>query len=41
VLQVLQVPAQLTQDAEAVLSGYREYQELTLSRRGLEALRSP
>jgi PAS domain S-box-containing protein len=39
VLQVLQpVPAQLTQDAEAVLSGYRDYQELTLSRRGLKRL---
>ena len=39
VLQVLQaVPAKLTQDAEAVLSGYREYQELTLSRRGLKRL---
>ena len=39
VLQLLQpVPAQLTQDAEAVLSGYGEYQELTLSRRGLKRL---
>ena len=39
VLQVLQpVPQQLAQDAEAVLSGYRDYQELTLSRRGLKRL---
>ena len=39
VLQLLQpVPAQLAQDAEAVQSGYREYQELTLSRRGLKRL---
>ena len=38
-LQVLQpVPPQLTQDAEVVQSGYREYQELTLSRRGLKRL---
>jgi nitrogen fixation/metabolism regulation signal transduction histidine kinase len=38
-LQVLQpVPAQLAQDAEAVQSGYRQYQELTLSRRGLKRL---
>ena len=38
-LQLLQpVPAQLAQDAEAVQSGYREYQELTLSRRGLKRL---
>jgi nitrogen fixation/metabolism regulation signal transduction histidine kinase len=38
-LQVLQpVPAQLAQDAEAVQSGYRQYQELTLSRRGLRRL---
>jgi PAS domain S-box-containing protein len=39
VLQLLQpVPKQLAQDAEAVQSGYREYQELTLSRRGLKRL---
>ena len=39
VLQLLQpVPAQLAQDAESVQSGYREYQELTLSRRGLKRL---
>ena len=39
VLQFLQpVPAQLAQDAEAVQAGYREYQELTLSRRGLKRL---
>lgn len=39
VLQLLQpVPTQLAQDAEAVQSGYREYQELTLSRRGLKRL---
>ena len=39
VLQLVQpVPAQLGQDAEAVQSGYREYQELTLSRRGLKRL---
>ncbi len=39
VLQLLQpVPRQLTQDAEAVQSGYREYQELALSRRGLKRL---
>jgi nitrogen fixation/metabolism regulation signal transduction histidine kinase len=38
-LQLLQpVPKQLEQDAEAVQSGYREYQELTLSRRGLKRL---
>ena len=38
-LQLLQpVPAQLARDAEAVQSGYREYQELTLSRRGLKRL---
>jgi nitrogen fixation/metabolism regulation signal transduction histidine kinase len=38
-LQLLQpVPAQLAQDAEAVQSGYRQYQELTLSRRGLKRL---
>ena len=39
VLQLLEpVPAQLAQDAEAVQAGYREYQELTLSRRGLKRL---
>jgi len=39
VLQLLQpVPQKLAQDAEAVQSGYREYQELTLSRRGLKRL---
>jgi PAS domain S-box-containing protein len=39
VLQLMQpVPEQLGQDAEAVQSGYREYQELTLSRRGLKRL---
>jgi nitrogen fixation/metabolism regulation signal transduction histidine kinase len=38
-LQLLQpVPPQLAQDAEAVQSGYRQYQELTLSRRGLKRL---
>jgi len=38
-LQLLQpVPAQLAEDAEAVQSGYRQYQELTLSRRGLKRL---
>lgn len=39
VLQVLQpVPKQLAQDAETVQAGYREYQELTLARRGLKRL---
>lgn len=39
VLQLLQpVPRQLTQDADALQSGYREYQELALSRRGLKRL---
>ena len=39
VLQLLQaVPAQLAQDAEIVQTGYREYQELQLSRRGLKRL---
>ena len=39
VLQLLQpVPEKLAQDAEAVQSGYREYQELALSRRGLKRL---
>jgi PAS domain S-box-containing protein len=39
VLQLLQpVPRRLAQDAEAVQSGYREYQELALSRRGLKRL---
>jgi nitrogen fixation/metabolism regulation signal transduction histidine kinase len=39
VLQLLQpVPAQLARDAEAVQAGYREYQELALSRHGLKRL---
>ena len=39
VLQLLQaVPPQLAQDAEIVQTGYREYQELQLSRRGLKRL---
>src|SRR4029079_5117243 len=39
VLQLLQpVPTELAMDAEAGESGYREYQELTLSRRGLKRL---
>jgi PAS domain S-box-containing protein len=39
VLQLLQpVPEQLAQDAELVQTGYREYQELTLSRRGLKRI---
>lgn len=39
VLQLLQpVPKQLAQDAETVQAGYREYQELTLSRLGLKRL---
>ena len=39
VLQLLQlVPAPLARDAEAVQTGYREYQELMLSRRGLKRL---
>jgi nitrogen fixation/metabolism regulation signal transduction histidine kinase len=39
VLQVLQpVPKQLSRDAEKVQTGYREYQELTLARRGLKRL---
>ncbi len=39
VLQLLQaVPRQLAQDAEIVQAGYREYQELQLSRRGLKRL---
>ncbi len=39
VLQLLQpVPKQLAQDAETVQAGYREYQELTLSRFGLKRL---
>jgi nitrogen fixation/metabolism regulation signal transduction histidine kinase len=38
-LQLLQpVPAELGRDAEAVQSGYSEYQELQLSRRGLKRL---
>ncbi len=32
------VPAKLARDAEAVQAGYRQYQELTLSRRGLKRL---
>jgi len=32
------VPKELARDAEAVRSGYREYQELALSRRGLKRL---
>ncbi|MGE0556900.1 MAG: ATP-binding protein [Burkholderiales bacterium] len=39
VLQLLQaVPQQLARDAEIVQAGYREYQELQLSRRGLKRL---
>jgi len=39
VLQLLQsVPVQLARDAEAVQTGYRQYQELMLSRRGLKRL---
>ncbi len=39
VLQLLQaVPQQLARDAEIVQTGYREYQELQLSRRGLKRL---
>lgn len=39
VLQLMQaVPAQLARDAEVVQTGYREYQELLLSRRGLKRL---
>jgi nitrogen fixation/metabolism regulation signal transduction histidine kinase len=39
VLQLLQaVPTQLAQDVEMALAGQREYQELTLSRRGLKRL---
>ncbi len=39
VLQLVQpVPKQLAHDAETVQSGYREYQELILSRRGLKRL---
>jgi nitrogen fixation/metabolism regulation signal transduction histidine kinase len=39
VLQLLQqVPAHLARDAEIVQAGYREYQELQLSRRGLKRL---
>src|SRR6478672_9331192 len=39
VLQLLQqVPTQLALDAETVQTGYREYQELLLSRRGLKRL---
>ena len=32
------VPEQLARDAETVQAGYREYQELLLSRRGLKRL---
>lgn len=39
VLQLMQpVPPQLSQDAETVQAGYREYQELLLARRGLKRL---
>ncbi|MGE5526477.1 MAG: ATP-binding protein [Rhodospirillaceae bacterium] len=39
VLQLMQpVPAQLSEDAETVQAGYREYQELLLARRGLKRL---
>ena len=39
VLQLLQpVPPQLSEDAETVQTGYREYQELLLARRGLKRL---
>jgi PAS domain S-box-containing protein len=39
VLQLVQpVPKRLAQDAETVQAGYREYQELTLSRLGLKRL---
>jgi len=39
VLQLLQpVPKQIARDAEIVQAGYREYQELQLSRRGLKRL---
>ena len=39
VLQLVRaVPEQLARDAEAVQAGYRQYQELTLSRRGLKRL---
>lgn len=37
-LLVRAVPANLARDAEAVQAGYRQYQELTLSRRGLKRL---
>jgi nitrogen fixation/metabolism regulation signal transduction histidine kinase len=37
-LLVRAVPAKLARDAEAVQTGYRQYQELTLSRRGLKRL---
>ncbi len=41
VLQLLQsVPLQLAEDAEIVQAGYREYQELLLSRQGLTGLYS-
>jgi nitrogen fixation/metabolism regulation signal transduction histidine kinase len=39
VLQLVRaVPPQLARDAEAVQAGYRQYKELTLSRRGLKRL---
>ncbi len=39
ILQLLQpVPPQLSEDAETVQAGYREYQELLLARRGLKRL---
>jgi PAS domain S-box-containing protein len=39
VLQLVQpVPKQIAQDAETVQTGYREYQEQTLARRGLKRL---
>jgi two-component system, NtrC family, nitrogen regulation sensor histidine kinase NtrY len=39
VLQLMQpVPRQLSEDAEIVQTGYREYQELLLARRGLKQL---
>jgi nitrogen fixation/metabolism regulation signal transduction histidine kinase len=39
VLQLMQpVPPQLSEDAETVQAGYREYQELLLARRGLKRL---
>jgi PAS domain S-box-containing protein len=39
VLQLMQpVPRQLSEDAQTIQSGYREYQELQLARRGLKRL---